>query len=104
MPPTENAYFETASIELEIHRGLWSGPGYPRFNMVIVGVRRNGVLQIRKHFEGHGKMAGLAFLELHAASDIKTAIIVNDDIDPSIGTPSTGHFPRASTRPWTLRS
>ena len=82
MPPTENAYFETASIELEIHRGLRSVPGYLRFNMVIAGARRNGVLQIRKHFEGHGKMAGLALLGLHAASDIKTAIIVDDDIDP----------------------
>ncbi|MFQ5694244.1 MAG: hypothetical protein ACE5IM_14560, partial [Nitrospinota bacterium] len=82
MPPTENAYFETASIELEIHRQLQGLAGYRRFHMVIAGARRNGVLQIEKRFEGHGKMAGLALLGLHAASDIKTAIVVDDDIDP----------------------
>lgn len=82
MPPTENAYFETASIELEIHRQLRYVPGYRCFNMVIAGARRNGVLQIQKRFEGHGKMAGLALLGLHAASDIKTVIVVDDDIDP----------------------
>lgn len=82
-PPNENAFLETAPTELDIHRQLKGVPGYRRFHMTIGGTRRNCILQIRKHFEGHGKMAALAALGTAAGRDIKTLIIVDEDVDPT---------------------
>jgi UbiD family decarboxylase len=50
--------------------------------MTIAGARRNCVLQIQKRFEGHGKMAALAALGTAPGRDIKTLIVVDEDIDP----------------------
>ena len=80
--PHECAYIETAPVELEIHRLLKHVPGFRRFHMTIAGTRRNCVLQIQKRFEGHGKMAALAALGTAPGRDIKTLIVVDEDIDP----------------------
>ena len=80
--PHECAYFETVPTELDIHRQLKNVPGYRCFHMTIAGARRNCILQIQKRFEGHGKMAALAALGTAPGRDIKTLIVVDDDIDP----------------------
>jgi len=80
--PHECAYIETVPTELDIHRQLKEIPGYRRFHMTIAGTRRNCILQIQKRFEGHGKMAALAALGTAPGRDIKTLIVVDDDVDP----------------------
>lgn len=80
--PNECAYLETAPIELDIHRQLKEIPGYRCFHMTIPGARRNCILQIQKQFEGHGKMIALAALGTPHGKDIKTLIVVDEDVNP----------------------
>ncbi|MSP97089.1 MAG: UbiD family decarboxylase [Betaproteobacteria bacterium] len=80
-PPHDNAMLNCLQQEAEILRAV-DLPGIRKLHVTSSSSGFTAIVSIQKRYEGFPKMMGMAILGTWASKNLKTVILVDEDIDP----------------------